>query len=590
MTTSKRAESLQVMVGLAAWVTLASGCGGNIPLGAQENDGGAAGAGGVAGTSSAGAGGAKIDAAVDAPVATGGSAGQSSTGGKGGSGGNSGSAGSPATGGSSALGGSSAAGGAGRGGSTSGGGSGGTLSGVILTASYDGKIHATWQNRTSQSIFLNGCGTVNWSRLESSGWVSYGAFVSCAVEGVAIEVLAGASFAEDGLVSKAGTYRLSGAYGVGCTPGLGLSKAGCSSTFQATSNEFVISIDGGTGSDGGGGTGGTTGGGGSTGKTCGGSAGGMCAANQFCDVPSSCGRIANVTGTCAPTGLDGGCIAVDMPVCGCDGKTYGNDCERMRVGVQKASEGACVTDAGVAPSDALAGTCSALTTQTACEARSDCHAVFNDPNNCACAALGCCAKFSKCASGARANCSGPATCNTVTPHCEGQYTVAYANSCFEGCVKSTACAPDAGTVTTSYPTAYLAWEVPGGMAGTGPVVVASGAGWLNTWDNVLGFVMDTPETPPSNATGTHTMSRAQADDLFTRLAAVNLSVLPHPTTQGMEAYPYLYFRLCTACKPVTLKYNLASQLSPEMEPVWLWFDQFLGAAAMTNPRNWGVPF
>jgi hypothetical protein len=31
---------------------------------------------------------------------------------------------------------------------------------------------------------------------------------------------------------------------------------------------------------------------------------------------------------------------------------------------------------------------------------------------------------------------------------------------------------------------------------------------------------------------------------------------------------------------------IASQLGPEMEPVWLWFDQLLGASVATNPRNY----
>ena len=36
-----------------------------------------------------------------------------------------------------------------------------------------------------------------------------------------------------------------------------------------------------------------------------------------------------------------GCITVYEPVCGCDGFTYGNECEAMRAGVVSFTSGAC---------------------------------------------------------------------------------------------------------------------------------------------------------------------------------------------------------------------------------------------------------
>jgi hypothetical protein len=86
--------------------------------------------------------------------------------------------------------------------------------------------------------------------------------------------------------------------------------------------------------------------------------------------------------------------------------------------------------------------CAQTTTKEACEARPDCHSVFVDSRDCACAALGCCARFSRCADGDKANCNGPSVlCDVVTPYCEGPYVVSYTAACYEGCVKSSDCGP-----------------------------------------------------------------------------------------------------------------------------------------------------
>ena len=64
----------------------------------------------------------------------------------------------------------------------------------------------------------------------------------------------------------------------------------------------------------------------------------------------------------------------------------------------------------------------------ACEARPDCHSVVRRLWRTARArALGCCARFSRCADGAARAVQGAARplCDAVTPHCEGPYVVSY---------------------------------------------------------------------------------------------------------------------------------------------------------------------
>jgi hypothetical protein len=145
------------------------------------------------------------------------------------------------------------------------------------------------------------------------------------------------------------------------------------------------------------------------------------------------------TDAASDAGPDAGiCDGLDQAACAANPSCQTNFCpacnnQQIYVGCTEVGGPPPVCPAIVCPG------CGLHTDELSCAQDTTCHPVYMDQIPCTCSPIGCCMQFWFCAEGPRAICQGTPTCAQPAPVCEGDYTVSFTSTCYEGCVHPTEC-------------------------------------------------------------------------------------------------------------------------------------------------------